>query len=148
MALAASRTQNCRPRAGGFVAAQRAAQGERLAGDHARHRVARMHAVYLSIIQAMIWQLVFTSGAGMSRSGPMMALDLGDEAAAQPLQFAHAELLGVDDDAALAAAIGDIHGGALPGHPHGERSYFVNGHVLVEANAALGRAAGEQCCTR
>ena len=27
---------------------------------------------YVSIIQAMIWPLVLTSGAGMSRCGPMM----------------------------------------------------------------------------
>jgi len=27
---------------------------------------------YVSIIQAMIWPLVFTSGAGMSLEGPMM----------------------------------------------------------------------------
>ena len=26
------------------------------------------------MIQAMVWQLVLTSGAGMSRSGPMMML--------------------------------------------------------------------------
>jgi len=29
---------------------------------------------YVSMIQAMVWELVLTSGAGMSFSGPMMML--------------------------------------------------------------------------
>ena len=29
---------------------------------------------YVSMIQAIVWELVFTSGAGMSFSGPMMML--------------------------------------------------------------------------
>ena len=29
---------------------------------------------YVSMIQAMVWALVYTSGAGMSCSGPMMML--------------------------------------------------------------------------
>ena len=95
------------------------------------------------MIQAMVWALVFTSGAGMSRSGPMIGLDLGGEAAGQALQLLQRELLGVDDDAALAAAVGDVHHGALPGHPHRQRADLVQGHVLVVADAALGRAAAE-----
>ena len=98
---------------------------------------------YVSMIQAMIWALVLTSGAGMSRSGPMSTLDLGREAAGQALELAHRELLGVDDHAALAAAVGDADDRALPGHPHRQGLDLVEGHVLVVADAALGRAAAE-----
>jgi hypothetical protein len=57
--------------AGRLDAAERAAEVERLAGDDAG-RGAPVFIEYVSIIQAMIWPLVFTSGAGMSRCGPMM----------------------------------------------------------------------------
>ena len=95
------------------------------------------------MIQAMTWALVLTSGAGMSRSGPIEDLDLGGEAAGQALELLHAELLGVDDHAALAAAVRDADDGAFPGHPHGEGLDLVEAHVLVVADAALGRAAAE-----
>ena len=39
------------------------------------------------MIQAMIWALVLTSGAGMSFSGPMRTLDLGGVAAGQALEL-------------------------------------------------------------
>jgi hypothetical protein len=52
----------------GIAAALRAAQGQRLAGDHAGDIVARMKE-YSSIIQAMICGVVYTSGAGTSTSG-------------------------------------------------------------------------------
>ena len=42
---------------------------------------------------------------------------------------------------ALAAAIGDAHHGALPGHPHREGLDLVDADVLVVADAALGGAA-------
>ena len=45
------------------------------------------------MIQAMICELVFTSGAGMSASGPDEDADLGGVAAGQPLQLALRELL-------------------------------------------------------
>ena len=95
------------------------------------------------MIQAMTWALVFTSGAGMSFSGPMSTDELGREAAGQALELAQAELLGVDLDAALAAAVGDAHDRALPGHPHRERLDLVDGHVLVVAEAALGGTAAQ-----
>ena len=95
------------------------------------------------MIQAMIWALVLTSGAGMSFSGPIEDLDLGEVAPGQALELLLAELLGVDDDAALAAAVRDADDGALPGHPHREGLDLVEGDVLVVADAALGRAAAQ-----
>ena len=53
-----------------------------------------------------------------------------------------AEFAGVDDHAALGAAVGDADDGALPGHPHGERLDLVEADVLVEAHATLAGAAG------
>jgi hypothetical protein len=95
------------------------------------------------MIQAMVWELVFTSGAGNVLLGADEDADLGREAAGQALDFAQAELLGVDDDAALAAAERDADDGAFPGHPHRQSLDLVEGHVLVVADAALGRAAAE-----
>ena len=93
--------------------------------------------------QAMIWALVLTSGAGMSRLGPDEDLDLGEEPAGEVLQLLQRELLGVDDHAALAAAVGDAHDRALPGHPHREGLDLVEADVLVVADAALGRPAAQ-----
>ena len=95
------------------------------------------------MIQAMTWALVPTSGAGMSLLGADDDADVGGEAAGQALQLALAEPLGVDRHAALAAAVGDAHHGALPGHPHGQGADLVEGHVLVVAQAALGGPAAE-----
>ena len=91
----------------------------------------------------MIWAFVLTSGAGMSLLGPDQDLDLREEAPGQGLELLLAELLRVDDDAALAAAVRDADDRALPGHPHRERLDLVEADVLVVADAALGRAAAE-----
>ena len=45
------------------------------------------------MIQAMIWALVLTSGAGMSLLGADEDLDLGGEAPGQALELLLAELL-------------------------------------------------------
>ena len=86
------------------------------------------------MIQAIVWALVFTSGAGMSRSGPMSTLISVVKRRVRPFELAHGEPLGIDADAALAAAVGDAHDGALPGHPHGQ------GTDLVEASRPGGSA--------
>ena len=90
----------------------------------------------------MTWALVLTSGAGMSLSGPM-STSSSVKKRRLSFQLALRQLLGVDDDAALAAAIGDAHDGALPGHPHREGLDLVEGDVLVVADAALGWASAE-----
>jgi len=69
--------------------------------------------------------------------------DLGRVAPGERLELLERELLGVDDDAALAAAVRDPDDRALPGHPHGEGLDLVDADVLVIADAALGRATTE-----
>ena len=96
---------------------------------------------YVSMIQAIVWALVLTSGAGMSRSGPIRTSISVVKRRRQVLELAPRQLLGVDDDAALAAAERDADDRALPGHPHREGLDLVDRHVLVVADAALGRAA-------
>ena len=62
--------------AGRLLAAERAAARDRLAGDDALHALLLAWPtmfMYVSIIQAMVWALVPTSGAGMSYSGPMLS---------------------------------------------------------------------------
>ena len=95
------------------------------------------------MIQAMIWGVVLTSGAGMSRSGPMRTEISVKNRRVRPSSSFVRELLGVDRDAALAAAVRDADDRALPGHPHREGLDLVERDVLVVADAALGRAAAE-----
>ena len=79
----------------------------------------------------------------MSRSGPTRTSISVEEAAGERLELLLAELLGVDDHAALAAAVRDADDRALPGHPHREGLDLVEADVLVVADAALGRPAAE-----
>ena len=127
---------------GRLVAALGAAEADGLAGDDARDGVADVHRV-------RVHDPGHDLGVGVDVRRGDVALgadedaDLGREAAGQALQLAQRELLGIDDHAALAAAVGDVHHRALPGHPHGQGLDLVEGHVLVVADAALGRAAAE-----
>ena len=95
------------------------------------------------MIHAMVCSLVFMSGAGTSLSGPMKSMSLGGVAARDALQFALRQQRGVADDAALGAAERNVDDRAFPGHPGGQRAHFVERHVGREADAALGRAAGD-----
>ena len=98
---------------------------------------------YVSIIQAMIWALVLTSGAGMSFSGPTRtSISVKNRRVSASSSF-WLRLLRIDDHATLAAAVRDADHRALPGHPHREGLDLVERHVLVIADAALGRAAAE-----
>ena len=68
--------------------------------------------------------------------------DPGDVVARQPLLLGQRQLLGVHRDAALGAAEGQVQAGALERHPEGQRLHLVHVHARVEADAALGGAAG------
>ena len=95
------------------------------------------------MIQAMVCSSVPMSGAGMSRSGPMIGrISLG-VAAGHALELGHGVLARVDRDAALGAAVRHVEQRALPGHPHRERAHLVEVDVGCVAQAALGRAARE-----
>ena len=56
------------------------------------------------------------------------------------LQLVLAVLLGVDLDARLAAAEGDVHACALVGHQRGQRLHLVRAHVRGVADTSLARA--------
>ena len=62
-------------------------------------------------------------------------------AAREPLELAGAHLERIADHAALRAAERQVHDGALPRHPRRERLHFLERHLHVEADAALGRPA-------
>ena len=82
-------------------------------------------------------------GGGDVLQGAHVAGHLADPARGRcPSCSRSDEVVRVADDAALAAAEGDVHHGALPGHPRGQGADRVDGLVGVEADAALARAAG------
>ncbi len=127
---------------GGLVPALRPAEADRLAGDDARHRVAHVHRIGVHHPGHDLGVRVDVRGRDVLL-GADEDLDLGEEPAGQRLELLLAELLRVDDDAALAAAVRDADDRALPGHPHRQRLDLVEADVLVVANAALGRTATE-----
>src|SRR5579875_744005 len=69
--------------------------------------------------------------------------DFGGVAAGDAFELAFAEQLRLTNDAAFAATEGDIDHGTLPGHPGGEGTYFIEGNVGRETNAAFSGAAGD-----
>src|SRR5690606_18650870 len=126
---------------GSLVPPLAAADLDRLARHDAGDRVALVHAVR-----------VHDPGHDL-RVGPEVRRrdvhgradddgNFGSVATGEALQFAHAELVRVDDNAALRASIRQVHHGTLPGHPHRQRAYFVEADVWAVADAALHRAAG------
>ena len=94
--------------------------------------------------QHMLWMLdeYEQIRGGHVGLGPYLPEELSHVAAAEPLLLALAQVVRIADDAPFAPAEGDVHHGALPGHPHGESPHGVGGLLGVEADAALGGAAG------
>ncbi len=93
------------------------------------------------MIQAMVWSLVFMSGAGTSRSGPMMGRISAVYRRVMLSSSKLREHIGIADHAALGAAEGNVHHRALPGHPRGQRADFIKRHIRREPDAALGGAS-------
>jgi hypothetical protein len=91
----------------------------------------------------MICGLVFTSGAGMSCLRADDDADLAGVAPRHALQFLQRQLLRVDADAALGAAVGQVDGGVLDAHPGRQRHHLFQRHVGVVAHAALAGAAAQ-----
>ena len=102
----------------------------------------------VSMIQAIVWAFVPTSGAGMSRVGADDPFELGGEPAGESLQLLRAQLARIEGDAALRPAERNVDEGALPGHPHGQGSDVVEVRGGVEPQPALGRARGRRCAAR
>ena len=95
------------------------------------------------MIQAMIWALVPTSGAGMSCSGPMMMLiSVAKRRVSRSSSLSRASS-DRQTTPPLAPPYGKIDERALPGHPHRQRLHLVEADVGVVADAALGRAAAK-----
>src|SRR5688500_789236 len=64
-------------------------------------------------------------------------------AAGEMFELRFRQLLWIDNDAALGAAIRQADERALPTHPHRERGDFANGDVLMKTNTALRRTGGK-----
>ena len=92
---------------------------------------------YVSIIHAIVWLLVPTSGAGMSYSGPMFSPSACVKRRVMRWSSSRETWVRVELDAALAAAERDAHERALPRHHRGERLHVVERDGLVVAHAAL-----------
>ena len=126
--------------AGGLNAPARAADVDRLAGDHAGHRLAHVHGV--GVHDPRHGLLV---GVHVRRGNVLLRPDELDDlrgvAARHALQLALAHALGIADDAALGSAEGNIDDRALPGHPTGQRAHFVQRDIGRVADAALARTA-------
>ena len=95
------------------------------------------------MIQAMTWALVLTSGAGMSRSGPMRTSISVANRRVSPSSSFWLSCFGSTMTPPLPPPYGMPDDRALPGHPHREGLDLVEADVLVVADAALGRAAAE-----
>ena len=136
----ASRMQIERAARGRLLAAERAADRQRLPGDDAEHRVALVHRVRVEDPRHH-----GAVGADVRRGDvllrPDLVDDLGRVAPRHALELAARQLLRIDDDAALRAAERDAHQRALPRHPHRERLDLVERDVRVVADAALRRPA-------
>ena len=123
-----------------LLAAERAADVERLAGHDAEHRMALVHRVRVEDPRHGLGVRVHVRRRDVGR-GADLVHDLAREAAGHPLELALRHRLRIAGDAALGAPEGDTGQGALPGHPHRQRPYLVEGDVGVVADAALRRPA-------
>jgi len=65
-----------------------------------------------------------------------------DPAPAEAFLLPRAEVVRVADDAPFSASERNVHNGAFPGHPHGERADRVDRLLGVETDAALAGTAG------
>src|ERR1019366_3920341 len=106
-------------------------------------RVARVHGVGVHDPRHDLL-IGIDVGRGDVAFGPDKIDDLGGVAARDLLQFGVGEDGWVADDSALAAAERNVDDGALPGHPGGQRTHFVEGDIGSESDAALGRAARDR----
>src|SRR5690606_34478196 len=127
---------------GGLDAAERAAQVHRFAGDDAGGGGAHVHRVGVHHPGHDLAAGVDVGGRDVLGRADQDA-DLAGVAAREAFQFTAREGARVDAHTALGAAVGDIDGGVLDAHPGRQGHDLGQGHVLVEAHAALaGAAAG------
>ncbi|MPM51554.1 hypothetical protein SDC9_98303 [bioreactor metagenome] len=126
--------------AGGFHAAQRAAQVHGLAGDHAGGGGTGVHGVGVHHPGHDLAVGVHVR-RGDVLGGADHHADLAGVATRQAFQLRHGELARVHADTALGAAVGHVDRRVLHRHPGRQGHHFRQRHVLVEAHAALAGAA-------
>ena len=95
------------------------------------------------MIQAIVCSSVPRSGAITSWRGPMMVSTSSVKRRVRRSSSPRVRAGGIEGDAALGSAEGQVHDAALPRHPHGQGRHFAEVHGGMVAQAALGRSAGE-----
>ncbi len=124
--------------AGRFLAALRAAHVQRLAGDDLEHLRAFDHAGRIGHPRHHL-RVRVNVRRGDVALGAEDRQDHRSEAPGHARQLTLRHAGGVDLDAALAAAVGDVHDRAFPGH-HGRKALdLVQVDVRVIPDAALAR---------
>ena len=126
--------------AGRVRAADRTADGDRLAGHDARHRIAPMHR---DRVHDPGHRLGVRAHVGCRdvRVGADDPLELGSEATGQGFELLRTHRARIAGHAAFGAAERDVDEGCLPGHPHRQRPDVIEIGLRVESQAALGRPA-------
>ena len=128
--------------AGRVRASCRAAEHDGLARHDAGYRVSGVHrdGVHHPGHRLSVGAHVGRRDVG---GGSDHALQLAGEAPRDGLELALAERRRIDRHAALRATKRHVHQRALPGHPHRQGAHLIEVRCGVEADATLGRAAGE-----
>ncbi len=121
---------------GRFVAPERPADGNRLAGHNPGNRIAVLHGVCVHDPRHDLRRRVDV-GSGNVYFRADDDRDFAREAPGEILKFLHRHVLRIADHAALGTAERNVDERALPRHPHGERLDFVERHVGMVANATL-----------
>src|SRR5271166_6161447 len=122
--------------AGGFAAATRTAQFDGLAGDDRGGGLARVHRVGVHhpghglLVGADIRRWNIALGAQPIRK-------FGGVAPGEALEFTAGHFARVANDATFGAAKRDVYHRAFPGHPGGERAYFINADIRGKTNSTL-----------
>ena len=116
----------------------RAADGDRLAGHDARHRVAPVHrdGVHDPGHRLGVGADVRRRDVRVRADDP---LELRREPAGQRLELLRAHRARIAGDASFGAAERDVDQGRLPGHPHRQRTDIVKVGPRVEPKATLRR---------
>ena len=127
--------------AGGIAAAQAAAQGNRLAGDHAGGGFAQVDGIGIHHPGHDLFVGVDV-GRGDVLAGADDDPDLAGVAARQAFQFTAGQLTRIDADAALRATIRHVDCRVLDRHPGRQRHHLGQGHVLVKTHPALAGTTG------
>ena len=125
---------------GRLDAAERAAEVQGLAGDDAGRGGAGVHRVRVHHPGHDLAVGVHVGRRDVALRADDDA-DLAGVAARHALELLLRELLRVAADAALGAAVRQVHRRALDRHPRRQRHHLLERHVGVVANAALARAA-------